>query len=301
MRLLYLGLPLGAIVLARAGFRPDIAVIGHPEAPGMRRVRAMGKKGTLVLARPDLGAPDVLRALASAKPDVIVSFFFPKKISKSVLDLAPRGAFGAHPSLLPRYRGPDPYFWCLKNGDAVTGATLHRLEEDYDTGAIIETREVAIPAGITAFALARRLDRPALAMLVSCMQRLEAGETLDGAPQPTRGISYAPSPSEDDTWIDWHASAEVVERLVRACAPYPGAGAELDGTSVEIERVRIATEPAPRALEAAEAYRTAEGEVAVKCGAGAVVLERVRALGGETLDAAELLGLVRPEQADDQA
>lgn len=301
MRLLYLGLPLGAIVLTRAGFRPDVAVIGHPEAPGMRRVRAMGKKGTLVLARPDLGAPEVLRALAAARPDVIISFFFPKKISKSVLDLAPRGAFGAHPSLLPAYRGPDPYFWCLKNGETVTGVSLHRLEEDYDTGAVIETREITIPPRITAFALARRLDRPALAMLVSCMQRLEAGEALLGTPQPSTGISYAPSPSEEDTWIDWHASADVVERLVRACAPYPGAGAELDGTSVEIEKVRVATEPAPRALEAAEAYRTRDGDVAVKCGEGAIVLERVRALGGETLDAAELLGLIRPESAPDQA
>lgn len=288
---MYLGLPLGAVILARAGFRPAIAVIGHPEAPGMRRVRLMGKRGTLVLAKAPLESPEVLRTLASVRPDVIVSFFFPKKIPKSVLELAPLGAFGAHPSLLPAYRGPDPYFWCLRNGDTETGVTLHRLDESYDTGDVIEMRRVAIPEKQTAFGLARALDRPALALLVEAMQRLARGETLVGTKQSDRGVSYAPTPTDDDTFIDWHARAIDIERLVRACAPYPGAAADLNGTSVEIEAARIADEAAPRALEVAEAFLTRAGEVAVRCGEGSIVIERVRSPDGEPLDPRSLLGL----------
>jgi methionyl-tRNA formyltransferase len=292
---LYLGLPLGAVVLARAGFRPVVAAIGHPEAPGMRRVRALGRQGTLVLARPDLSSPSVHRALASARPDAIISFFFPKKIPKSVLDLAPRGAFGAHPSLLPAYRGPDPYFWCLRNGDTETGVTLHRLDESYDTGNVIATCAVPIKPTHTAFSLARALDRPALALLVSALTRLDAGEALHGVPQADVGVSHAPTPSEADTWIDWHEDAVQIERLVRACAPFPGAAADLGDTQVEITRASVYQGSPPKALEVAEAFRTSSGGVAVRCGVGALLLREVRAADGDPLDPAALLGL------DDQA
>lgn len=257
----------------------------------MRRIRGMGRRGTLVLARADLNDAVVLRTLASARPDVLVSFFFPKKIPKSVLELAPRGAFGAHPSLLPAYRGPDPYFWAIRNGDAETGVTLHRLDERYDTGAIVDVRRCAITPRHTAWTLARALDRPALDLLVQAMRRLEAGERLEGVPQPSEGVSHAPSPSDADTTIDWYDDAAAIARLVRACAPFPGAAAELDGTHVEVVRARVCEEAAPRALDVAEAFRTRTGEIAVRCGEGALVLEQVRGEDGEAVDPSALLGL----------
>ena len=66
--------------------------------------------------------------------------------ARAVLEVAPLGAIGVHPSLLPRHRGPDPYFWAIESGDLETGVTAHRLEEEYDTGAILAQRRLAIDA-----------------------------------------------------------------------------------------------------------------------------------------------------------
>jgi methionyl-tRNA formyltransferase len=288
LRILYLGLPLGAVILERAGHSLDAVVLGHPDAPGGRRMRR--RREGLVLARPDLRDPDVQALLASRRPDVLLSFFWPRRIPAEVLALPPRGAFGTHPSLLPRHRGPDPYFWALRLGDEVTGVTLHRLEPEYDTGAIVEQVTVPVDPRHTSWTLARALDRPALALLCRCAERLARGEALEGAPQPEAGVSYAPSPDDEELAIDWSEPAEDVLRLVRAAAPEPGARARLGEHEVDVLAARRAKEAPPRALAPAEAYRSSEG-VAVVTGEGAVVLERIRGEDGDPVEPGALLGI----------
>jgi methionyl-tRNA formyltransferase len=293
VRILYLGLPLGAIALRRAGHRLDTVLLGHPEAPGARYVRRrLGREGTLVLGRPSLASPEVLALLASRRCDVILSFFWPRRIPPEVLALAPRGAFGTHPSILPALRGPDPYFWALRLGYRETGVTLHRLEADYDTGAIIETRAVAITPRHDAFSLARTLDRPALTLLVEAATRLARGEALEGVPQPKEGVSYAPMPDEEELSVDWLEPAEDIVQLVRACAPEPGARARLGEHEVDILAARVAVVTAPRVLAPSEAYLSEEG-VTVVAGEGAVVLEKVRGEDGDLVAPESLLALSR--------
>ena len=54
VHILYLGLPLGAVVLLRAGLAPVGCMIGHPDAIGMRRLRRSLPRETLILGRPSL-------------------------------------------------------------------------------------------------------------------------------------------------------------------------------------------------------------------------------------------------------
>ena len=292
MRILYLGLPLGAACLSRRGHRPIVAALAPLDLPGRRRVRrTIARAGTLVLGRPDLTDPQVLRTLRTAKPDAVLSWFWPARIPEAVLALAPRGAFGTHPSLLPRWRGPDPYFWAIASGDTETGVTLHRLGPDYDTGAIVAQRRVPIDAHDDAWSLARKLDRPALELLVECADRLAAGETLEGAPQDERAASWAGAPTARDLAVDWHRSVDEVLRLVRAAAPSPGATALLGETHVAVLRARRFSGELPRALLVAEALRTDAGP-AVRVANGAVQIDRVRTEDGALLEGAAVGALL---------
>lgn len=291
VRILYLGLPLGAIVLRRAGHGLDTVVLGHPDAPGGRRVRGrFAAEGTLLLERPDLEDPAVVELLASRAPDVLFSFFWPRRIPGEILSLPSLGAFGTHPSLLPRWRGPDPYFWAIRMGDRETGVTLHRLDESYDTGDIIERVVVPISPDHTSWTLARALDRPALALLCRAADRLGRGERLEGEPQAESGVSYAPLPDEEELAIDWGDPASEIVRLVRAAAPEPAARARLGEHEVDVLAAHVAREPPPRALVQAEAYRSREGVVVV-AGEGGVVLDRVRGENGAPADPGALLGI----------
>ena len=96
----------------------------------------------------------------AAAPDLLVSWFWTKRIPARLLSVAP--AVGVHPSLLPRHRGPDPYFWAIDAGDETTGVTAHRLDATYDTGPILAQRTLEIRPSWDAWRLARALDRPSL-------------------------------------------------------------------------------------------------------------------------------------------
>jgi methionyl-tRNA formyltransferase len=289
LRIAYFGLPLGALALARAGFSPQVVVLGHADAPGARRVRAGWAPQSLVL-KPRLERLTVVETIAAAQPDVILSWFFPRRIPEAILRLAPRGAFGVHPSLLPRWRGPDPYFWAIYTGDRTTGVTLHRLDGEYDTGCIVEQRRLEISAHESAWRLAKRLDRPGLRLLVECAERLAAGELLLGAAQDETQASSAPQPDEELLSIDWKRSADEIVRLVRAASPYPGASAELGRSLVDVlEAERYAGE-LPRVLEPTEAVRTPEGLV-VRAADQGVLLRCVRDEAGVVLREEALFAL----------
>lgn len=295
VRILYLGLPLGALHLAHRGFVPAVVAVGHPDAPGMRRLRhQLAPRGVLLLGRPDLANPQVQATLGAARPDALLSFFWPRRVPRELLDRMPLGAFGTHPSLLPRWRGPDPYFWAIRAGDAVTGVTLHRLSDEYDTGAIVDQR--VVPVGDDdAWRLARRLDRPALDLLVQCAERLSAGERLQGTPQDPSRVTTAPPPQDRDLEIDWRRPDDEIVRLVRAAAPHPGAHTRIADTPVTVLEARPAEGRPPAALRPAEAWQTPAG-LAVRAGRGAVLLVRVRAGDGRAVDPVTLLGPDAPDQ-----
>lgn len=278
MAILYLGLPLGALCLGEKGHPIVGALVGHTDAPGMRRLRQrLGPRAVPILGRPDLGDPSIAHLIESLEPEVILSWFWPRLIPPEILQIPKRGAFGVHPSLLPRWRGRDPTFWAIRNGDRETGVTLHRLAPGYDKGAIIEQIRLPIDPNDTGWTLARRLDRPGLSLLTDCARRLRHGESLEGYAQNESLVTEAPQPSDDDLTIDWNGAADDIVRLVRAASPWPGARARLGETAVEV--LAASEAGAPAALVAGEAVANAQG-VVVRAKDSGVLVTCVRAEDG---------------------
>jgi methionyl-tRNA formyltransferase len=243
-----------------------------------------------VLNRPDLADEGVLRTLASCQPEVLLSWFWPKRIPPAVLALPARGAFGVHPSLLPRWRGPDPYFWAIRSGDRETGVSLHRLEAEYDTGAVLRQARLAIDPQENAWSLARRLDRLGLPLLVEAARTLALGEPSAAVAQELSAVTLAPRPDDSLLAIDWCEPADSILRLIRAAAPYPGASAELGDALVEIIAARLLPSALPGVLKPAEAVMI-HSQVAVQTGRGGLLIDRVRTEGGEVLRGNEIQAL----------
>jgi methionyl-tRNA formyltransferase len=191
-----------------------------------------------------------------------------------VLALAP--AVGVHPSLLPRHRGPDPYFAAIDAGDEVTGVTAHRLDEEYDTGPTLGQRLLRIDPGWNAWNLARALDRPSLALLREVVRACADGHPPPPVPQDEARATLAPQPGGEELAIVWSWSAERIVRRVRAAAPWPGAWTEIGDTLVFVVRARV-TRDFPRALEAGEAAVRRDGVAVVRTGDDAIELLEGRA------------------------
>jgi methionyl-tRNA formyltransferase len=280
-------LPLAALLLLGDRHEIVVCVLSRPDSPGRRRLTRL--LGARVLVRDDLEEARLMERLRAAQPDLLVSWFFTAKLPMSIVRTARRGGIGAHPSLLPRHRGADPYFAAIDQGDLVTGVTIHRIEAEYDTGAILARRELPIDPSWNAWQLARRLDRPSLALLRETVQRLGAGETIPELVQDEAGASFAPTPSDADAALVWSWPVARLLRRVRALSPSPGAFTEIGGQIVTILAARP-TSDFPRALLPGEAAVVRERAV-VRAGDGAIELLRGE-IDGRLLDERGLVGVV---------
>ncbi|MDH3762720.1 MAG: formyltransferase family protein [Gammaproteobacteria bacterium] len=68
---------------------------------------------------------------------------WPYLIEPRLIESASRAALNLHPSLLPKYRGPNPLQQQLAAEDPRFGTTLHRLDQRFDHGDIIA--QAALP------------------------------------------------------------------------------------------------------------------------------------------------------------
>jgi methionyl-tRNA formyltransferase len=271
MRIAFVGLPIAALLLRGDGHEVVWAGICRREAGGTRRLRRLiGRENVSML--PDLER--LAGSVAERKPDLVVSWFWTRKVPASFRAIAPLGAIGVHPSLLPRHRGPDPYFWAIDAGDAVTGVTAHELEDAYDTGAILGRRELAIDPAWNAWTLAKKLDRPSLALLRETVAAFARGAPPPRLVQDESLATEAAQPTDDDLEIRWSDDAARIERRVRATSDHA------------------------RALAPGEAAVRRDGIAVVRTGDAAVELLRGRVDGeGEDgdereLDAAALAAMV---------
>ena len=70
-------------------------------------------------------------------PDLLFVYRCPFIISKKAYSTARIGAYNIHPSLLPKYRGLNPWYEIFKNNEVENGVTLHRITDVVDKGEII--------------------------------------------------------------------------------------------------------------------------------------------------------------------
>jgi methionyl-tRNA formyltransferase len=287
LKIAFFGLPLAALLLERDGHDIVLASICRSDAVGVRRARR--RFGARLVMKPDATRPPFIERVRALEPDLVVSWFWTKRLPMEIVRAARFGGFGAHPSLLPRHRGPDPTYWAIASGDAETGVSVHRLEAEYDTGEVLAATRLAIDPAWNAWQLARALDRPSLRLLRATALAFARGEPPAAIPQDEALATSAPAPTDDDCAITWARPTAEVLRHVRALAPAPGAWTEISGALVTVIEARAAA-TYPAVLHPGEAVWDA-GRCLVRTADGAVELIRVE-IEGQPASAGELRALM---------
>jgi len=271
LRIAYVGLPLGALLLERDGH--DLVWVGLPRRDSLGTRRARRVFGDRLAVTPKLDVATLHRA-QEAGANYLVSWFWTKRVPPSWLKAFQGQTIGVHPSLLPRHRGPDPIFWAIDAGDSITGVSAHRLEVEYDVGEVLAQRSVSIDDAVNGWRLAKLLDRPSLAVLRELLVRVRDGERLTAMAQDEALATDAPALEDDDLAIVWTWDAHRIARRIRAAAPWPGAWTELGEALVTVVSATVAPD-VPAALSPGEAW-VAGDRAFVCCGHGAVELHAIR-------------------------
>ncbi len=146
-------------------------------------------------AIPQLKSDDIndspgLDFLRSLRPDVLLCAHFNQRVGATARAIPALASLNIHPSPLPRYRGVDPVFHALWRGERRLGVTLHRLDEAFDTGPILDQQTITAEPGGSVLLHTARLFVIGAELAV----RAIAGPAVlaPGRPQPDGG--------EYDSW-----------------------------------------------------------------------------------------------------
>ncbi|MEM0961204.1 MAG: methionyl-tRNA formyltransferase [Bacteroidota bacterium] len=299
-RIVFMGTPDFAVpsldALVDAGLAPA-GVVTVPDKPAGRgqKVRASAVKqaaerhGLPVFQPESLKDPAFVRQLAELEPEVMAVVAF-RILPPEVYELAGKGAFNLHGSLLPAYRGAAPIQRALMDGVTETGVTTFFLQRTVDTGAVILRRSIPVGPDDTAGDVHDRLAQIGAEAVVETTRRILDG-TAEAQPQDDALASPAPKIFRDDAEIDWSQPAGAVHNHVRALSPYPGAWTAWQDETLKILRTR----PAGALSGPPGTITVADGRMLVACSEGAVEVRELQRQGKRRMTVADFLNGADPD------
>ncbi|MCC5618933.1 methionyl-tRNA formyltransferase [Nostoc sp. CHAB 5824] len=289
MRIIFMGTPDFAVpalrALHEAGHEVACAYTQPPRPAGRGKklmpspVQVEAERlGVAVRCPVSLRGAEAQGDFAALGADVAVVAAYGLILPQPVLDAPKHGCLNIHASLLPRWRGAAPIHRAVMAGDTETGVTIMQMEAGLDTGPMLH--KLAVPVGRkTTGELFVELGTAGAAAMVDVLADLAAfpPEVQDDA-----AAVYAPKIDKAEAKIDWAADCEMIERLVRGLAPFPGAWFEL-----ESERVKLLLAEVVEGAGAPGAVL--DEDFTIACGNGAIRPLRLQRAGKPVLERAEFL------------
>ena len=132
-----------------------------------------------------------------------------------LLGLPTFGVVNLHPSMLPRYRGPVPLFWQLRDGLAEIGITVHRVNAALDAGDILAQQTMRLPEQASEAELSNALGARGAHLLESILPGVLDG-TIRPIAQDERVATYQTWPTEREFVLPPACSAVHAVRFLRA-------------------------------------------------------------------------------------
>ncbi len=315
LRIIFMGTPrfavpaLESLITNRAPgmILPDgyeiVTVITRPDKPvgrGKEIVFSPVKQVALAHGIPvwqpgSLKRPETIEALAAYRADLFIVAAFGQILPQAVLDLPRYGTLNIHASLLPRYRGVSPISEAILQGESETGVTIMLIDAGIDTGHILLKRRVPILPDDTTGSLTEKLAHVGAEALMEALPLWIEGKLVP-QPQDEQQASYTSMVRKANGLIDWHLSADMLARQVRAYLPWPGTYTHWHGKLLKI----LAAHPiaSSREPEAGQEKRvglvtlrkeTGQSSLLVTTGEGMLAVERLQLEGKKAMSAEEFL------------
>jgi methionyl-tRNA formyltransferase len=236
-------------------------------------VAELAKEQELSLIETDnVNTDEVVAALRSIRPDLILVVAFGQLLKEGVLTLPKFACLNVHASLLPKYRGAAPVQWAIWKGDAETGVTIQKMVKKLDAGDILVQKRTPILPNETSGQLLQRLETIGGEALLEAIRLFESGRP-HFVTQDELQATYARKIEKDDAVLNWELPATELHNQIRALQPWPVAETWLGNTRLKIYGTRVIPSEglAPGTLQT-----DLKSFVHVGCGEGGLALTEVQ-------------------------
>ena len=289
MRIIFMGTPDFAVptlnALHQAGH--DIAAVyTQPPRPAGRgkklqpsAVHKRAEELGLEVRHPvSLKKPEAQEEFAALNADVAVVAAYGLILPQVVLDATKQGCLNVHASILPRWRGAAPIHRAIMAGDEITGVTIMQMELGLDTGPMLATVRTPIEDKTTG-ELTAELAELGGQLMAETLRELPNHIPVD---QDDADTTHAAKIDKAEARITWTEDAEMIERKVRALAPFPGAWFELEGERIKVLKAQLTT-------GSGNAGETLDEQMTIACGIGALRPLTIQRAGKPKMDIADFL------------
>ncbi len=241
-------------------------------------------------ATPNINMPEHRDAIRRHRPDLLVVIAFGQKIGPELIQMPRHQAVNVHASALPRWRGAAPINWSIIAGDRATGVTLITLADKIDAGKMLGASKIMIEAGETAGELHDRLALLAAPLLLKTLDALESGQAVY-AEQDASAVTFARKLKKQDGYLDFHDTADALDRRIRGFWPWPGASAVYlsreTGKQARVVFAECAVEPWENRQDLP--VGTLNENLNIVCGQDVLRILRIKPAGSPLMDFADFI------------
>ena len=226
------------------------AVITKPRAPHHKGpvpvIELAEELGLKLITVESKRALDEALSINSLKSDVAILIDFGIIVSQTVIDYFKFGIINSHFSILPEWRGADPITFAILSGQKSTGVSLMLLVEKMDEGPILAQEEFIIPENYDTPQLTKALIDLSHQLLIKYVPQYLNNDLIPYSQDTiNKKISYSRKIVSSDSKLDFHKSANELEREIRAFLGWPGSKTEIGSKEVIITKAHIENETLP--------------------------------------------------------
>lgn len=160
------------------------------------------------------------KLMVSLNVDLIIVGTWKELILPKTYNIPKIATVNVHPSLLPKYRGPNPYIQTILHGEEYSGVTIHLVNDEYDAGAILKQEKVRIYNEDTSRELRERTVSKARELVAEFLNDLNE-KILTPVNQNENHATYFPNISGEEMMLDFTLqSSDEISRTIRALHPF---------------------------------------------------------------------------------
>ena len=213
------------------------------------------------------------------QPDLIITCAFGQILPKEVLNAARLGALNVHASLLPKYRGASPIQWALLNGDKKTGVTLMYMDEQMDTGDIINQLECDISKDENVGSLHDKLSILGVEILKQELPKIITG-TNSRQKQDDEKATYTKMIEREDELIDFNDNGKTIINKIRAFNPWPLAYFKLNNNEIKVYEAYFEKKD----ISQIGKVLLSKNSLGITCKDGIIYLAKIKPFGKKEMD-----------------
>lgn len=173
------------------------------------------------------------------KADMVLVGSWSEKFSIRTINMLKYGCINVHPSLLPKYRGPNPYIHVILNNESQTGITFHLMDVNYDTGSIVHQAQTDVLPNDTGLSLKLRCCDLAQKEVMVLLKNFK-NKISNPLSQNEKDATYQHQLQISELILDFKKeTSEQIDRRIRALKPWTNTFIPCKDKFFEFEKYKI--------------------------------------------------------------